>query len=67
MQRLQGIAVSPGIAMGEALLVDHEGFRISRRFLPRDAVAEELERLGRAIVDATAEVELNRQRVAEQL
>ena len=67
MLRLQGIAVSPGIAMGEALLLDHEGFRISRRFLPRDAVADELKRLARAIDEATAEVEQSRQRIAEQL
>ena len=26
MQKLQGIAVSPGVAIGEALVMDHEGF-----------------------------------------
>ena len=67
MERLQGIAVSPGIAIGEALVLDNEGFRIPRRFLPRDAVEEELERLDRALAAAVAEVEHNRQQVAEQL
>jgi phosphotransferase system enzyme I (PtsI) len=67
MERLQGIAVSPGVAIGEALVLDHEGFRIPRRFLPRDAVDAELERLDRAMVAAAAEVERNRDRVAEQL
>lgn len=67
MKRLQGIAVSPGVAIGEALVVDHEGFRISRRFLPRDAVNEELLRLQVAIDAATAEIEQSRQRIAEQL
>jgi len=67
MERLQGIAVSPGIAIGEALILDNEGFRIPRRFLPRDAVEEELERLDRAFAAAVAEVEHNRQQVAEQL
>ncbi len=67
MERLQGIAVSPGVAIGEALVVDNEGFRIPRRFLPRDAVDDELERLGRALKAAEAEVEHNRQQVAEQL
>ena len=38
MQRLQGIAVSPGVAIGEALVMDSEGFRIPRRFVARDAV-----------------------------
>jgi phosphotransferase system enzyme I (PtsI) len=67
MERLQGIAVSPGIAIGEALVLDNEGFRIPRRFLPRDAVEEELERLNLAFDAAIAEVEHNRQSVAEQL
>ncbi|HYO24889.1 MAG TPA: phosphoenolpyruvate--protein phosphotransferase [Lacipirellulaceae bacterium] len=67
MERLQGIAVSPGIAIGEALVVDNEGFRIPRRFLPRDAVEEELGRLDRAMQASAAEVERNRDRVAEQL
>src|SRR5687768_11213109 len=67
MERLQGIAVSPGVAIGEALVMDHEGFRIPRRFLPRDAVEDELERLDEAIRAATAEVERNRDRVASQL
>lgn len=67
MERLQGIAVSPGIAIGEALVLDNEGFRIPRRFLPRDAVEQELERLGKAFDAAVGEVEHNRRRVADQL
>lgn len=67
MERLQGIAVSPGIAIGEALVLDNEGFRIPRRFLPRDAVEEELARLDRALTAAVAEVEHNRKQVADQL
>lgn len=67
MERLQGIAVSPGVAIGEAIVMDNEGFRISRRFLPRDAVEDEMERLDRAIQAAAAEIERNRDRVAEQL
>lgn len=67
MDRLQGIAVSPGIAIGEALVLDNEGFRIPRRFLPRDAVEQELERLDLALAAAVAEVEHNRKQVAEQL
>ncbi|MEX2170903.1 MAG: phosphoenolpyruvate--protein phosphotransferase [Pirellulales bacterium] len=67
MQRLQGIGVSPGIAIGEALVFDHEGFRIPRRFLSRDATEEELARLDRAIAAAAGEIEFNRKQVAEQL
>ncbi len=67
MEHLQGIAVSPGVAIGEALVLDNEGFRIPRRFLSRDAVDEELERLDRALLAAEGEVENNRRQVAEQL
>lgn len=67
MQRLQGIAVSPGVAIGEAVIFGNEGFRIARRFLPRDAVNAELRRLDEAIAAAAKEIDLNRQRVAEQL
>ncbi|MFM9068973.1 MAG: phosphoenolpyruvate-utilizing N-terminal domain-containing protein, partial [Planctomycetota bacterium] len=53
MQILQGIAVSPGIAIGEALVISNEGFRIPRRFVLRDAVVDELQRLHSAM-DAVA-------------
>jgi phosphotransferase system enzyme I (PtsI) len=67
MERLQGIAVSPGVAIGEVLVMDNEGFRIPRRFLPRDAVEDELDRLNQAIEAATSEIERHRDKVAEQL
>lgn len=67
MQKLQGIAVSPGVAIGEALVMDNEGFRIPRRFLARDAVENEMERLGRAFDAAAAEIEHNREAVAREL
>ncbi len=67
MQKLQGIAVSPGVAIGEALVVDNEGFRIPRRFVARDAVEHELERLEHAIVASAGEIERNRDAVAREL
>ncbi|NLE38162.1 MAG: phosphoenolpyruvate--protein phosphotransferase, partial [Pirellulaceae bacterium] len=67
MQELQGIAVSPGVAIGEALVVDNEGFRIPRRFLARDAVESELERLDKAIAAARKEIEHNRDAVSQEL
>ena len=57
MQKLQGIAVSPGVAIGEALVMDNEGFRIPRRFVARDAVEDELERLEAAMAAAGAEID----------
>jgi len=67
MQRLQGIAVSPGVAIGEALVVDHEGFRIPRHYVTREAVPAELERLYKAIAAAGEEIAQNRDIVAREL
>jgi phosphotransferase system enzyme I (PtsI) len=67
MQKLQGIAVSPGVAIGEALVMDNEGFRIPRRFVARDAVESELERLDNAVRAAGEEIAHNRDAVAEEL
>jgi phosphotransferase system enzyme I (PtsI) len=67
MQKLQGIAVSPGTAIGEALVMGNEGFRIPRRFLARDAVDDELDRLNRAFDAATVEIQRNRDTVAREL
>ena len=67
MQKLQGIAVSPGVAIGEALVMDNEGFRIPRRFVTRDTVEEELERLGKAIDAAGKEISHNRDAVSQEL
>ncbi len=67
MKKLQGIAVSPGVAIGEALVMDNEGFRIPRRFVARDAVEEELERLHRAIDGAGKEIARNQHAVSFEL
>ena len=67
MQRLEGIAVSPGVVIGEALVIDHEGFRIPRRFVARDVVVDELARLDQAIEATGEEIDRNRASVAEQL
>jgi phosphotransferase system enzyme I (PtsI) len=67
MQKLQGIAVSPGVAIGEALVMDNEGFRIPRRFVARDAVVDELERLEKAIEAAAWEIARNRDAVTKEL
>ena len=67
MQKLQGIAVSPGIAIGEALVMDNEGFRIPRRFVARDAVDDELDRLEKAVAAASAEISGYRDAIALEL
>jgi phosphotransferase system enzyme I (PtsI) len=67
MQKLQGIAVSPGVAIGEALVMDNEGFRIPRRFVARDAVQEELKRLDQAIRSAGEEIAGSREAISGEL
>jgi len=67
MQTLQGIAVSPGVAIGETLIIDYEGFRIPRRFVARDTLDEEIERLRGAFVAVGDEVESHRSAIAEEL
>jgi len=67
MQKLRGIAVSPGVAIGEAFVMDNEGFRIPRRFVARDAVEAELERLNKAVAAASEEIARNRDAVSQEL
>ena len=67
MQIIRGIAVSPGLAIGEALVIDQEGFRIPRRFVARNAVEGELQRWRQAKENVASEIEQSRGSVAEQL
>jgi phosphotransferase system enzyme I (PtsI) len=67
MLKLQGIAVSPGVTIGEALVLDSEGFRIPRRFVERSAVDTELARLAAAVAETTREVERNRDAIRVEL
>ena len=67
MQIYRGIAASPGVAMGEAMIMDHEGFRIPRRFVVDDAVVDELRRLNVAMEEVADEIARNRDTVTEQL
>jgi phosphotransferase system enzyme I (PtsI) len=67
MLKLQGIAVSPGVTIGEALVLDAEGFRIPRRFVARSAVDTELSRLSKAIEETSREIERNRDAIQAEL
>jgi len=67
MQKLQGIAVSSGIAIGEALVISNEGYYIARRLIPRDSVEGELQQFRRALEQVAAKIEGNRQQVDREL
>ncbi len=67
MHILQGIAVSPGLAIGEALVLDNEGFRIPRRFVAQDAVAGELGRLSKSMAAVSEQLRENRDEISAEL
>jgi phosphotransferase system enzyme I (PtsI) len=56
MEIRRGIGVSAGYAIGEALVLDREEFRISRRTISTSEVESEIARLAKAITVAVAEV-----------
>jgi len=67
MRTLQGIPVSPGVAIGEALVIGSEGFRIPQRFVARSAVEHELDRLRCGFAAVEEEIDENRENVAREL
>ena len=54
MVELQGIPVSPGVAIGPALVLDADGYRIPRTIIAAEDVAAEVVRL-REATDAVSE------------
>src|SRR5436853_7870460 len=55
MEIKRGIAVSPGVAIGPALVLDTEGVRIPRRFIEKKLRKQEVDRLQAALVAAEAD------------
>jgi phosphotransferase system enzyme I (PtsI) len=56
MEVRRGIAVAPGVAIGPALVLGSEDFRIPQRFVRVDAVDTELARFRAALAAAVAEI-----------
>jgi phosphotransferase system enzyme I (PtsI) len=63
----RGIAVSPGVAIGPALVLDTEGFRIERRTLEPEQRETEVQRLHHALGAAAAEARTQQQKVNAQI
>lgn len=63
----RGIAVSPGVAIGPALVLGAETFRIPQRFVSIDAVDMEVARFRAALESTCREIELNEQLASERL
>src|SRR5262245_40311038 len=67
MEIKRGIAVSPGVAIGPALVVDTEGFRIPRRTIGRAEVTNEITRLRAALAGAALEARENQKDISAKL
>ena len=67
MEIRRGIAVSPGIAIGPALVLDTEGVRIPHRCVPPAQIAEETTRLRQALSEAAVDARDQRQRITARL
>jgi phosphotransferase system enzyme I (PtsI) len=67
MEIRKGIAVSPGMAIAPAIVLDSEEFRIPRRNIDAGEVQEELARFQGAVDRAKEEIRELRQRVARDV
>src|ERR1700677_3239100 len=67
MEIKRGTAVSPGVAIGPALVLDSEGFRIPQRFVPANQVEAEVERLITALAAAAGEARSSEDLIALRL
>ncbi|MDZ4850075.1 MAG: phosphoenolpyruvate--protein phosphotransferase [Pirellulaceae bacterium] len=67
MLELQGIAVSPGVAIGMALVFDREGYQISRSRVAKSEAATEWQRLQTAIETASARLQVSAEQTSAQL
>jgi phosphotransferase system enzyme I (PtsI) len=67
MQVCQGIAVSPGIALGPVVVLDPRGLRLPPRSIPDGSVLAELERLDRGLDSARADASQDEAEVRTRL
>ena len=67
MQVRSGIAVSPGVVVGPALVLGSEHFRIPHKYVNRDAVEVEMVRFRTALNQVCSDIEQNEILVGEQL
>ncbi|HXG09761.1 MAG TPA: phosphoenolpyruvate--protein phosphotransferase [Gemmataceae bacterium] len=67
MEIKRGIPVSPGVAIGPALVLDTEWFRIPQRTVNPQGVEEEVQRLRQALAAAAQEARANQEVVNERL
>ena len=67
MQQFQGIAVSPGLAIGESLIIDNEGFRFPHHLVVPTATDGEVRRFTEALDEVAVAIRASRDSVTQQL
>ncbi len=67
MEIKRGIAVAPGVAIGEAFVLDSEGAVIPERHIRPDQVEEGIERLRQALENSKAEIAQLQERTTSKL
>src|SRR5690606_7136337 len=67
MEIKKGIAVSPGVAIGPAVVLEAEEYRIKRKTVAPEEVERELERLAQGFRDSLAEIHALRENMSRQL
>jgi phosphoenolpyruvate-protein phosphotransferase (PTS system enzyme I) len=67
MEIKRGIPVSPGVAIGKALVVETEGIRIPRQFVDKSQAKNEVERLHHAMQEAVDDARANQEAISEKL
>ena len=65
MVQLQGIPVSPGVAIGPALVLDSDGYRIAQRTVPPDQVDTQANLLSGAMDAVARSLEENQRRTTD--
>src|SRR5215475_2375494 len=67
MEIKRGIPVSPGVAIGIALVLETEGIRIPRQFVPKSQTKNEVDRLHVALKLAVEDTHTNQDAISEKL
>ncbi|KHE91139.1 MAG: phosphoenolpyruvate--protein phosphotransferase [Candidatus Scalindua rubra] len=67
METRKGIAVSPGVVIKDAFILESEGYRIPRHLIKEGEIPKEISRLKEATTAAWKEIEKLEERVSENL
>ena len=64
---LKGIAASPGVSIGPAVLMPGESFAVSRQYIPAEEVKSEIQKIETAMQKTLAELDRCERKVLDTL